>query len=89
MGRDLYRNGDVKNKVSACIACHGPYGQGNKPAVFPRLASQPADYLIKSLKDFKSDVRNNNPDSMMHMIAKKMSDQEIEAVAHYISMMKK
>jgi len=26
---------------------------------------------------------------MMHMIAKKMSDQEIEAVAHYISMMKK
>ncbi|HIG92236.1 MAG: cytochrome c4 [Methylococcales bacterium] len=89
MGRDLYRNGDVKNKVSACIACHGPYGQGNKPAVFPRLASQHADYLIKSLKDFKSDVRNNNPDSMMHMIAKKMSDQEIEAVAHYISMMKK
>ncbi|HHZ70122.1 MAG TPA: cytochrome c4 [Methylococcaceae bacterium] len=89
IGQDLYRNGDVKNKVSACIACHGPYGQGNKPAVFPRLASQHADYLIKSLKDFKSDVRNNNPDSMMHMIAKKMSDQEIEAVAHYISMMKK
>ncbi len=89
MGRDLYRNGDVDNKVSACIACHGPYGQGNKPAVFPRLASQHADYLIKSLKDFKSDVRNNNPDSMMHMIAKKMSDQEIEAVAHFISMMNK
>ncbi|HIG07239.1 MAG: c-type cytochrome [Methylococcales bacterium] len=89
IGRDLYRNGDVKNKVSACIACHGPYGQGNKPAVFPRLASQHADYLIKSLKDFKSDERNNNPYSMMHMIAKKMTDEEIEAVAHYIALMKK
>jgi cytochrome c553 len=89
MGRDLYRNGDVENKVSACIACHGPYGQGNKPAVFPRLASQHADYLIKSLKDFKLNVRNNNPDSMMHMIANKMTDEEIEAVAHYIALMKK
>lgn len=88
MGSDLYRNGDLEREVSACIACHGPYGEGNKPASFPALKSQHADYLIKSLKDFKSGARSNNPDNMMHMIAKKMTDAEIEAVAYHISVMK-
>lgn len=87
-GGDLYRNGDLKRKVSACIACHGPFGEGNKPAAFPALKAQHADYLIKALKDAKSGVRSNNPDSMMHMIAKKMTDEEIKAVAYRISMMK-
>jgi cytochrome c553 len=87
-GSDLYRNGDLKRKVSACIACHGPFGEGNKPAAFPALKSQHADYLIKALKDFKSGARSNNPENMMHMIAKKMTDEEIKAVSYRISMMK-
>jgi cytochrome c553 len=87
-GSNLYRNGDIPNEVSACIACHGPLGEGNKPAGFPALRSQHADYLIKTLTDFKSDSRSNNPDNMMHMIAKKMTDKEIKAVAYRISMMK-
>ncbi|MGR9052645.1 MAG: c-type cytochrome [Gammaproteobacteria bacterium] len=88
MGSDLYRNGDLVRKVSACIACHGPYGEGNKPASFPSLKSQHADYLISALSDFKAGVRSNNPDNMMHMIAKKMTDEEIKAVSYHISMMK-
>jgi cytochrome c553 len=87
-GSDLYRNGDLTREVSACIACHGPHGEGNKPAAFPALRSQHADYLIKTLTDFKSDARSNNPDNMMHMIAKKMTAEEIKAVSYRISMMK-
>jgi len=87
-GSDLYRNGDLPREVSACIACHGPFGEGNKPAAFPSLRSQHADYLIKTLTEFKTDVRSNNPDNMMHMIAKKMTTEEIKAVAYRISMMK-
>jgi cytochrome c553 len=87
-GSDLYRNGDLTREVSACIACHGPFGEGNKPAAFPLLKSQHADYLIKTLTDFKTDTRSNNPENMMHMIAKKMSDEEIKAVSYRISMMK-
>ncbi|MGZ8227132.1 MAG: c-type cytochrome [Methylococcaceae bacterium] len=87
-GADLYRNGDLEREVSACIACHGPFGDGNRPASFPSLKSQHADYLIKALTDFKSGARANNPDNMMHMIAKKMTDEEIKAVAYRISMMK-
>ncbi len=88
LGGDLYRNGDLEREVSACIACHGPYGEGNKPAAFPALRSQHADYLIKSLSDYKKGDRQNNPDNMMRMIAKKMTDKEIKAVAYHISMMK-
>lgn len=89
LGSDLYRNGDLKRKVSACIACHGPYGEGNKQASFPALRGQHADYLIKSLTDFQKDARNVDPYNMMHMIAKKMTDKEIQAVSYHISTMKK
>lgn len=87
-GSDLYRNGNLTSEVSACIACHGPFGEGNKPASFPALKSQHADYLIKTLTDFKSGSRSNNPENIMHMIAKKMTDEDIKAVSYRISMMK-
>ncbi len=87
-GSNLYRNGDLKREVSACIACHGSLGEGNKPASFPVLKSQHADYLIKTLTDFKSGSRSKNPENIMNMIAKKMTDDEIKAVSYRISMMK-
>jgi cytochrome c553 len=88
VGSNLYRNGNLTSEVSACIACHGSSGEGNKPAAFPALRSQHSDYLIKTLTDFKSGARSKNADNMMAMIAKKMSDEEIKAVSYYISTMK-
>jgi len=88
LGYDVYRNGDLEREISACIACHGPYGKGNKPASFPALQGQHADYLIKTLTDFKNNVRSNNPDNMMHMIANKMTDEEIKGIAYHVSVMK-
>ncbi len=88
MGYDVYRNGDLDNEISACIACHGPEGEGNEPASFPALKGQHADYLVKSLSDYKTGARSNNADNMMHMIAKKMSEDEIKAMSLYISTMK-
>jgi cytochrome c553 len=87
-GSDLYRNGDLEREVSACIACHGPHGEGNKPAGFPALKGQHADYVIKTLNDFKTGKRANNPENIMYMIAKKMTDEEIQAVAYHVSIMK-
>lgn len=87
-GNDLYRNGDLSREVSACIACHGPLGEGNKPAAFPALKSQHADYLIKTLTDYKNGVRSKNPENPMVMIAKKMTDEEIKDLAYHISIMR-
>ncbi len=89
LGSDLYRNGNLDTKISSCIACHGPTAEGNKPSSFPSLRGQHADYLIKALTDFKKGSRTtSSSDSMMHLIAKKMTDKEIQAVSYHISMKK-
>lgn len=87
-GKDLYRNGNLSREVSACIACHGPYAEGNKPASYPALHSQHADYVIKTLTDFKTGARTHHRENMMYMIASKMTDEDIKAVAYYISTLK-
>lgn len=84
-GEDLYRGGDLSRDVAACIACHGPQGLGNDPAGYPRVSGQSAEYVVKSLKDYRSGDRVYGPKSqIMGDIANKLDDDEIEAVADYI-----
>ena len=49
------------------------------------IGGQHRDYIIKELKDFQSGARANDPGSMMAEIAKKLSADEVEAVAEYLS----
>lgn len=84
-GAKLYRGGNKKKGVAACIACHGPTGAGNPAANFPKLNGQHAAYVEKAMKDFRSGKRTNDANKMMQNIAEKMSDKEIKAVASYIS----
>ena len=84
-GAKLYRGGNKKKGVAACIACHGPTGAGNPSAKFPSLSGQHAAYLEKAMKDFRSGARTNDMNKMMQLVAEKMSDAEIAAVASYIS----
>ncbi|MGD8576690.1 MAG: c-type cytochrome [Thiohalophilus sp.] len=84
-GEKLYRGGNMEKGLTACIACHGPTGTGNPAAKFPLLSGQHTDYLVKTLKDFRDGNRSNDPNAMMRDIAGKMSDDEIMAVASYIS----
>ena len=58
---------------------------GNEPAGFPVLTGQYAIYVAKALVDFKSGERNNDISTMMQMIAKKMTQEEINVVSAYIS----
>lgn len=83
LGEKIYKGGVASSGVAACAACHGPTGAGI-PAQFPRLAGQHSEYLIAQLKAFKSGERGNDTAKMMQMIAAKMSDQEIAAVADYL-----
>ncbi|MDC9729082.1 MAG: c-type cytochrome [Methyloprofundus sp.] len=87
-GQDVFINGHLESEISACIACHGPEGEGNKPAAFPALNGQHADYLIKTLNDYKAAKRTNSSENIMRMIAQRMSAEEIKAIAYYISTMK-
>ena len=70
--------------IAACTSCHGPTGAG-VPAQYPRLAGQYAEYTTAQLAAFRSGERANDPNSMMRMIAARLSDAEIKAVSEYIA----
>jgi cytochrome c553 len=84
LGQKLYRGGNSATGVPACSGCHGPDGAGI-PAQYPRLSGQHAQYTVAQLRAFRAMERSNDPNQMMRAIAARMSDQEIAAVADYIS----
>ena len=83
-GQSLWRKGDFERGVPACAGCHGPTGAGI-PNQYPRLAGQYAEYLATQLKNFRTEERSNDPARMMRMIADKLSDKQIKAVADYMA----
>lgn len=85
LGQKIYRGGNKETGVSACIACHGPRGKGNPAAKYPAISGQHAAYTLKQLKDYKSGKRKATGNAViMHDIASKMSEQEMQAVTNYI-----
>jgi cytochrome c553 len=83
-GEAIYRGGIMDKNVPACMACHSADG-GGIPTEFPRLAGQHAQYVVAQLQAFRSGARANDPNAMMQTIASKLSDNEMKAVAQYIS----
>lgn len=81
LGEKIFRGGIAATNVPACAACHGANGEG-LPKRFPRLSGQHADYTAQQLKIFRTTERANAP--MMQVIATKMTDAEMQAVADYI-----
>ncbi len=84
LGQKIYRGGNPASGAAACIGCHGPTGDGNPAAKFPRLAGQHAKYVEIQLHAFKSGERDNDAGKMMRNIASKLTDKEIQAVASYV-----
>ena len=68
-------------KAATCVACHGPKGISANP-LWPNLAGQKYDYLVKQLHDFKAGRRQ---DPLMAPMANILSDQDILDVAKYFS----
>jgi len=85
LGKAIYKGGVMSSGVAACAACHGPSGNGNTAAKFPKIAGQHAQYTIGQLKTFKAAKRNNDTGKMMRNVALKMTDAEMDAVAEYIA----
>lgn len=83
-GYRIYAGGDGAEKVPACAACHMPSGLGNAPMAIPRLAGQPAPYVVSQLQRFASGKRHNSPQHVMRVIAKRLSNKQIKAVSAYV-----
>ena len=81
--QQLYYQGDLVRDLPACYSCHGPSAVGGGP--FPRLAGQQPAYLKEQLLAWKNRQRSGDPDNLMGNIAMKLSADEIDALAGYLS----
>jgi cytochrome c553 len=82
VGRFIYQRGNAYSGVAACAACHGPQAHGTE--ALPRLAGQHAQYTENQLKAFNKRQRTND-NAVMHLIASRLTEFEMKAVAAYIS----
>jgi cytochrome c553 len=71
-----------RTKAQVCQACHGVDGNGVGDGQYPLIANQHADYLVKSLKDYRSGVR---PNPIMAGFSAALSDQDIADLAAYFA----
>ena len=78
---------DVSNRALSadrsvgCTGCHLDHFQGD--GTVPRLAGMGRDYLTKTIADFRSRVRGNNPGMSDLMLA--TSPDDLAALAEYLS----
>ncbi len=81
-GERLASLGDESIQVQACANCHGAAGVGEPPA-YPYLAGQHASYLTTALAEWKSGNRKTDPSGQMPLIAQRLSDADVAALAGY------
>ena len=80
---DLSRKGAQAATGRRCASCHTDNFAGGKAV--PRVAGQREDYLVKALRDYKSGVRSGGGMAAMASVAFSLSEEEIEALAHYLA----
>jgi cytochrome c553 len=80
---DLSRKGAEATVGRRCASCHTDDFAGTKAVA--RLAAQREDYLLKALRDYKSGQRVGGGQAAMADVAYSLSDEEIEALAHYLA----
>jgi cytochrome c553 len=78
-GKEIYEHGIESEGVPACASCHGADAHGT--ADFPRLAGQHAQYVLKQLGSFQTNMRKV---AVMHGVAQNLRLAEMQAVAAYL-----
>ena len=73
-----------KAKSALCASCHGPTGISMSP-IWPNLAGQKEQYLIKQITAFRDGTRQ---DPMMAPMVAALSDTDIENLAAYFASQK-
>jgi cytochrome c553 len=90
-GKVLFNEGNDETGVPACVGCHQPKGVGaagsntTQPYTYPKIGNQHADYIKQQLKNFKAGDRTNDPSRFMRTTASRMTEEEMDEVAQYLT----
>lgn len=80
----LVLHGDAARQLPACTQCHGSAMTGVLPAV-PGLLGLPRDYLVGQLGAWQTGKRHATAPDCMGQIAKRLTVDEISAMATWLS----
>src|SRR4051812_18083057 len=80
---DLSKKGAQAAAGRRCASCHTDTYAGTRAVA--RVAGQREEYLVKALHDYKSGVRSGGGMAAMADVAYPLSEEEIEALAHYLA----
>jgi len=83
---DLSAKGKQAAAGRRCASCHADNFAGTKAVA--RLTVQREEYLLKALRDYKSGQRVGGGQAAMADVAYPLSEEEIEALAHYLAHLK-
>lgn len=81
-GHAIYEEGIPEANIVSCVACHGPHAEGI--GEIPRLAGLSYHYLKRKLKQW-GEGYHADANAPMPAIASKLSPEQIEALASYLS----
>ena len=82
-GRKIATSGDPGARIPACMDCHN----ASSLEVYPRLDGQHAAYMVNRLRLWKGGLTSrSSTDAIMAPIARSLSEQQIEDVSAYLSL---
>ncbi len=70
---------EIERKIENCRSCHGERGNSFS-TVNPRITGQDLDYLIKAMRDYKTERRKN---PTMVYVTKNISEPDLARIADY------
>ena len=71
-----------------CVACHGKDAKTPILPEYPKLAGQNEAYALQQMKDIKSGARSNGNTAAMKGVMHLVSEDEMKALAAYLSSLK-
>lgn len=72
-------------KTKTCWSCHGKDAKTPIMPMYPKLAGQNADYMVNQMIDIKSGARNNGQTAAMKGVMGLVSEEEMKAIAEWLS----
>ena len=73
--------GETRYKKT-CVNCHGPAGKG--AASYPKISGNEMEYTINKLETYRAGEKIGPNSGLMIMMAKSLTDEEIENLAAYL-----
>ena len=71
-----------KRYHQSCHACHGPAGKG--VSSYPKISGNPVEYPREKLQAYRSGQKIGPNSGLMIMMAKPLTDEEIENLSVYL-----